>query len=324
MSTRLISLGRVALVFPGQGSQRPGMARDFCEQFAVARLVFDEASDALAIDMRALCFEDDARLNLTEFTQPAILTAEMAMWRALVTDFGLAAANYGGHSLGEYSALCAAGVIPLADAVRIVRRRGALMQEAVPVGAGAMSAVIASGIAARDFATDLAGLEVDVANRNSRDQVVLSGTAPAVAAAGERIRSSLATSASPEIVPLNVSAPFHSRLMAGIEEEFRGVLMDAAPRFRPEHAGAVTSNFLGGFHRPTLESLVDALTRQISGSVDWMGNMATLMAVADRILEIGPNRPLRGFFKAEGRDITSIISVKTAVALMTAEKERAA
>lgn len=312
-----MNAAHTAFVYPGQGSQRPGMGRDFCDRFAVSRDVFAEASDALALDMAALCFEDDPRLDLTEFTQPAILTTEIAMLRALETELGLSAGWHGGHSLGEYTALCAAGVIPLADAVRIVRRRGALMQQAVPAGVGAMSAVLGPEIAARDFATDLSGLDVDVANRNSKDQVVLSGGAEAVKAGGARIAALLAGTPH-EVIALNVSAPFHSRLMRGIETEFRAVLMDAAPRLHPERAGVVTSNLTGAFHQPALAPLVDALVRQISGPVDWIGNMAALMAKASRIIEVGPHRPLRGFFKSAGRDIVSIINVKTA------EKERAA
>src|SRR5215472_17390267 len=115
-------MGTLAVVFPGQGSQKTGMAKDFCDRFAVSRDVFAEASDALALDVAALCFDEDPRLDLTEFTQPAILTAGIAMWRALGTEFGLSASRFGGHSLGEYTALCAAGVIPLRVAVQLVRR----------------------------------------------------------------------------------------------------------------------------------------------------------------------------------------------------------
>ena len=118
------------------------MARDFHDQFPVARAVFAEASEALSLDLAALCFEEDPRLDLTEFTQPAIVTAEVAMLRALAGEYGLSPSHFGGHSLGEYTALCAAGALPLADAVRLVKKRGALMQQAVPVGQGAMSAIL--------------------------------------------------------------------------------------------------------------------------------------------------------------------------------------
>jgi [acyl-carrier-protein] S-malonyltransferase/trans-AT polyketide synthase/acyltransferase/oxidoreductase domain-containing protein len=284
------------------------MARDFHEQSARARDVFAEASEALSLDMAALCFHDDERLDRTEFTQPAILTAEIAMLRALEAEFGLSPRYFGGHSLGEYTALCAAGVLGLADAVRVTRRRGALMQAAVPEGEGAMVAVISEGIADRDLGAVLAGLEVDVANRNSTDQVVLSGRAPAVASASTRLEALLGESA--RLVSLNVSAPFHSRLMQPIEAEFRGVL--ASIELVSSRAPFVTSNFTGGFHEPSAEAVVDALTRQVSGTVDFIANMRAL-AVADYIYEIGPHRPLRAFFKSIGRDITSILSYKTAI-----------
>lgn len=296
-----------AVVFPGQGSQRPGMARDFHEQSAAARAVFDEASEALGLDMAALCFEEDERLDRTEFTQPAILTAEIAMQRALETDFGLSPRYFGGHSLGEYTALCAAGILSLADAVRITRLRGALMQTAVPEGEGAMVAVIFEGISERDLGADLAEFEVDVANRNSTDQVVLSGRTNAVATASARLGARLGEGA--RLVALNVSAPFHSRLMRSIDGEFRRAL-ESMP-LDVQRASLVTSNFTGGFHEPRAEAIIDALTRQVSGTVDFIANMRAL-AVADRVYEIGPHRPLRAFFKTIGRDITSIVSLKAA------------
>src|SRR5258708_21690905 len=146
-----MAMGTVAIVFPGQGSQRSGMARDFYERFAISRDVFVEASDALGLDMAALCFDDKPRLDLTEFTQPAILAAEMAMLRPLEREFGVSASLFGGHSLGEYTALCAAGAIPLEVAVKLVRRRGALMQAVVPPGEGARGAVCSAGGASLGF-----------------------------------------------------------------------------------------------------------------------------------------------------------------------------
>ncbi len=299
----------IAIVFPGQGSQKPGMARDFHTRYAAAREVFAEASDAVGLDMAALCFEEDPRLDQTEFTQPALLTAEIAMVRALQSEHGLQASCYGGHSLGEYTALCAAGVIPLAAAVKLVRKRGALMQQAVPLGTGSMAAVIADGIADRDLSQVLAGLEVDVANRNSPNQLVLSGAAAAVERASARCVE-LLSGVEHQVVPLNVSAPFHSRLMRGIEPDFRAELEAAGPTFNLAPATAVTSNLTGAFHTADLGALIDALTKQISGAVDWISNMRVLAAASKHIYEVGPNRPLRGFFKTLGRDVTAILTVK--------------
>ncbi|MBI2892237.1 MAG: ACP S-malonyltransferase [Deltaproteobacteria bacterium] len=301
----------VAVVFPGQGSQKPGMARDFHDEFAVSRAVFEEASDALGWDVRAVCFEDDPRLDQTEITQPALLTAEIAMLRALSAEHGLRPTWFGGHSLGEYTALCAAGALPLATAVRIVHRRGALMQRAVPLGAGAMVAVVADGIAERDLVRELVDLEVDVANLNAPAQVVLSGMAPAVERATAWLSEQLLGTPH-DFVLLNVSAPFHSRWMRGIEDELRAVLEDARGEFAADLAATVTSNLTGRFHRPDPSEVIDALTRQIGATVDWIGDMRALAEAAATIVEVGPSRPLRGFFRALGREVVSVVSVRTA------------
>lgn len=300
---------RLAVVFPGQGSQRPGMARDFFDRSGGARRTFEEASDVLGLDVAALCFEDDPRLDQTEHTQPAILTAEIAMLRALGEAHDLAPAIFGGHSLGEYTALVAAGVLPLDVALRIVRRRGALMQDAVPIGEGAMAAIKAPNILERGLEAILAGLEVAIANENSRDQVVLSGRPGAIEEACRRFAF---TGDLPEIVPLKVSAPFHSPLMREIEPAFRGALADVASQFSPGPAERVVSNLTGAFHLPDTGEIIDALTRQVSSPVRWVANMEALAATADRIVEIGPSCPLRVFFKTLGFEVTAISSVRAA------------
>lgn len=291
------------LVFPGQGVQKQGMAADFVERFAVSRAVFDEASDAIGLNLRALCFDDDPRLGLTEFTQPAIVTAEIAMFVALRAHHGVEATRFGGHSLGEFTALVAAGAFSLAAAVRLVRRRGALMQGAVPVGEGAMVAVAREGLDLDAVAAVAAELGLDVANLNSPSQVVLSGPAAGVAAATPALE------ALAKVIPLDVHAPFHSRLMRGIEPAFREAL--AAETFDAPRARAVTSNFTGGFHTGEREDLVEALTRQIGGAVRWIDNM-TLLAEGGAVLEVGPGRPLTRFFKDSGHEAQSVLSVRTA------------
>jgi malonyl CoA-acyl carrier protein transacylase len=302
-------MGEIAVVFPGQGSQRVGMARDFHQQFPAAREAFAEASEALSLDVAALCFEEDPRLDLTEFTQPAIVTAEVAMLRALGAEFGLSPTHFGGHSLGEYTALCAAGAIPFADALRLVRKRGALMQQAVPVGEGAMSAIVAPGVSEAGLSDLISDLGVDVANLNSLDQVVISGPVAGVDAADARIAEKLAQA---EVIRLNVSAPFHSRLMRGIEAEFRRELEAVSSGFDAARATRVTSNLRGGYHSGVLDDLLTALTGQISGTVNWVANMRALSASAPRVVEVGPNRPLKRFFSTIGVEITSIMNVKTA------------
>ena len=299
----------IAAVFPGQGSQRSGMGRDFFDACAAARAAYEEASDALGLDLTAICFGDDERLHRTEYTQPAILVTEIAMLRALEAEMGLRPAWYGGHSLGEYTALCAAGAIPLATAAVLVRQRGALMQQAAPIGSGAMAAVTADGVADRDMSEHFAGLEVDVANRNSPDQIVVSGPAAAVAQASERLAAALD---GVTITPLEVSAPFHSWMMRSIEPAFRAALEERAPRFSPAAATRVTCNVTGGFHTADPAALIDNLTRQISGTVDWIANMQALAGAASTVYEVGPNRPLRRFFQSAGVEARSIVTLRAA------------
>ena len=288
------------IVFPGQGSQKTGMAQEFVEAYPSAKRVFEEASDALNLDVARLCFEDDERLHLTEFTQPAIVTAEIAMWTVLTETYGLEGSGFGGHSLGEYPALVAAEVIPLTQAVRIVRERGRRMQEAVPTGIGAMAAVIQPDLPIDLLRQCLEGLQVDVANHNAPNQVVISGEAGAVQTATERYQD-LTEGMRAKIRMLTVSAPFHSRMMAEIEPGFRSLLYDAATHWNASNSRIVASNTTGAMHDGDLEGLIDRLTRQISGTVRWVDNMQTLCALApSRIIEIGPGRPLRGFFRGMG------------------------
>lgn len=303
-----------AVVFPGQGSQRPGMGADFCEAFACAREVFDEVSDALDLDMRTLCFTEDARLNLTEFTQPAILTVEMAMWRVL-RELGHEASMFAGHSLGEYSALCAAGVLPVGVAAKVVRQRGALMQAAVPVGVGRMVVVQLRQIGTITGLLKLRRLDVDIANHNSPNQVVLSGTAEQVERSCQQLRELFG--AEVELIQLNVSAPFHSKLMQTIEEPLRAALTEALAGRDVSAARQVTSNLTGTFHTGEAADLIDALTRQASSTVRWVANMRALAGAGD-VLEVGPNRPLRGFFKAVGKDVTAVTSLRAAERLGSA------
>ena len=313
------ALPLTTVVFPGQGSQRPGMGRDFDERFAASRHVYDEASDALGLDLRRVCFADDERLSRTEYAQPAILVTEIAMLRGLGEAFGLTAWRFGGHSLGEYTALVAAGAIPLADAVRLVRERGRLMQEAVPVGRGRMVAVLRERLDPDAIAASLDGLTVSVANDNSPDQVVLSGLADDVVAAEGRLTAA-AGDVPLRLVPLDVSAPFHSPLMAPIEPAFAAMLGEASARWNPAAATRVASNLSGRFHDADATSLLTRLVRQISNTVRWRSNMQTLTAEPSRILEVGPGRPLRGFFKAIGVAIASITDVRSAERTLAAER----
>ena len=295
------------------------MGRDFHTEFAGARAVYEEASDALGLDVEGLCFGDDPRLGLTEFAQPAILATEIAMLRVLEAVADLPVAAWGGHSLGEYTALVAAGALPLATALRIVRTRGRLMQDAAPAGRGGMVAVIGSALDCAAITRAVADLVVDVANDNSREQIVLSGLADHVQEARSRL-APLAT----RLVPLDVSAPFHSRLMAGIEPAFAAVLRESSSMLVAERAATVTANVTGDFHRPDPDAVVDHLVRQVSGTVRWRDNMDALRSHGTRVLEIGPAAPLRGFFRTVGIAVEPITSVRALARLDARRPERAA
>ncbi|MGH7819488.1 MAG: ACP S-malonyltransferase [Candidatus Binatia bacterium] len=297
--------GVTAIVFPGQGSQRPGMGRDFHDAFPAAREAFREASEAAGIDLAELSFGEDERLNLTEFTQPSILTAEIAMFRVLSTELGLEAGLFAGHSLGEYTALVAAGALELGRAARLVRRRGALMQEAVPAGEGAMLAIIGKELDLDELRRAIADLEVDAANHNSPSQIVVSGRARDVDAARERLAA-----AGRRCVPLNVSAPFHSRFMRVIEPAFAAELDGAS--LRAERAAQVLSNYTGAPHPPDAAGVRENLVRQIGATVRWVDDMREIAARATRVVEVGPGRPLSGFFREIGVTTVSITNLRSA------------
>lgn len=305
-------MSNCVVVFPGQGTQRPGMARDFHATFPTAAAVFEEVSEELGFDVGQLCFRDDPRLNLTEFAQPTILTVEIAMLRALQAEFGLRPTYFGGHSLGEYTALVAAGVLPLAQAARLVRERGRLMQEATPPGYGAMAAVLHRQIDLEAIAGCLRDLTVDIANLNAPGQIVLSGVATDLEQAIERVRGHPGFQGA-QCKVLRVSTPFHSRLLLPLEPHIHALLDAASAGWDVAGAACVVSNFSGTFHTAERGALVHALTRQVSGRVRWVDNMRALMGcVPDRIIEIGPASPLRGFFQLLQVWVTSITSVSTA------------
>jgi malonyl CoA-acyl carrier protein transacylase len=296
-----------AVVFPGQGAQKKGMARDFIEAYSEAADVFKTADRILDFDVYEICHGDGDLLNQTNYTQPCILTAEIAMFRALQAHHNLSADYFAGHSLGEYAALVAADVLSFESALKIVARRGELMNRADENGA--MAAVIMDDIDLHIIGQIADQHNIDIANDNSAQQVVLSGrqndldkTLAALTAEfeGQTFRA----------VPLTVSAAFHSRYMAPVEAEFHEFLLDFADEINEQNLSKVASNFLGKFYIADKLQLIESLSRQISGTVKWRDNMNLLKD--QQILELGPNRPLRGFFKTIDVDITSVINLKSA------------
>jgi [acyl-carrier-protein] S-malonyltransferase/trans-AT polyketide synthase/acyltransferase/oxidoreductase domain-containing protein len=307
-----MEMDKIAVVFPGQGAQRPGMGKDFHDNVLFSREVYEEASQAARWDIAAMCFGDDERINLTEFTQPCILTTEIAMLRGLQTLFGFSPTLFGGHSLGEFTALVAAGALPLSEAVRIVQIRGHLMQDAVPVGRGAMAAVISDNVDVELVRLALKDLPIDIANINSANQIVISGEAGAMPEAEARLQEALTKDRPFRFIPLNVSAPFHSRFMSTIVEPFENILRMIGQGIDHDKSIIVTSNFRGGFHSGLYEDLINNLVSQLNHSVLWVENMKSLASQADTIYEVGPGRPLRDFFKTVNIGCTSITTFATA------------
>ena len=302
----------IAVVFPVQGSQRPGMGKDFYEQIPVCCETYEEAADALGWDVSAMCFGEDEKLNLTEYTQPCIVTTEIAMLRGLSKRYGFASEYFGGHSLGEFTALVAAGVMPLAETLKIVQTRGKLMQEAVPIGVGGMAAIISEDIDIDALKKLMEDLPADVANINSANQIVVSGELSALPEIEKRLAQTLPSEKPFRFIHLNVSAPFHSRLMKSIENRFADTLEKFGKNLNPQNASKVTSNFTGSFHSDDISGIREKLVNQISNTVQWRGNMQSLAAKAAEIYEIGPARPLREFFKTIGVTCQSITGLAAA------------
>ena len=307
----------IAFVFPGQGAQKVGMGQALADQFPVVRETFAEADAALGESLSSLCFQGpEDRLMLTENTQPAILAMSVAVWR-LVQVHGVNARFAAGHSLGEYSAHVAAGTLSFSDALRTVRRRGRYMQEAVPVGEGAMAAILgldAEGVtrACAETAAET-GRVVSAANLNAPGQIVIAGHADAVAKAGERAKALGAKRA----IALAVSAPFHCALMKPAEDRL-------APELRGLDARdpqiTVVANVDAEPKRTATDS-IEALIRQVSSPVRWEDVVKRLVAEgAKTFVELGPGSVLAGLIKKIDRSVT-VMSVETSEGLDAAMKE---
>ncbi len=286
-------------VFPGQGSQSVGMGRAWADGSAVAQATFEEADEVLGFALSRLCWEGpEEELQLTANTQPAILTVSVAVWRA-AAEAGLQPVAVAGHSLGEYSALVAAGALSFADALHLVRRRGELMQEAVPVGVGAMAAII--GLPAAEvelIALQASGDEVcAVANYNAPIQTVVAGHRPAVERAVTLAREGGAKRA----LLLPVSAPFHCELMRPAREALTPLL--EACEFADPRVPLITN--VDAAPVTTGAAARQALARQVDSPVRWVESVERLVADhgVRRIVEIGPGTVLSGLVRRIERDV---------------------
>lgn len=291
----------IAFVFPGQGSQHVGMGRALCDRFPEAGAVFEEAEDALGANLREVCFDGpEADLNRTENTQPAILAVSVAALRVLQGHGAPAPAWVAGHSLGEYSALVAAGALGLADAVKVVRERGRLMQQAVAEGEGSMAAILGLEEAAVRAVCDAAGQGevVAPANLNGGGQVVISGAREAVRRAVQLARDGGAR----KVVELAVSAPFHCALMRPAAEGLRKTLESV--EVGPFRVGVVT-NVEASLNSDS-ERVKPLLVEQVVAAVRWEESMKALAGLGcERVIELGPGKVLSGLAKRIDRGMST-------------------
>ena len=309
----------VGYIFPGQGSQQPGMGKELAERFPAARQVFEEADQALGFALSELCFNGPAEdLQLTENTQPAILTTSIAAARAMATEGFVPPSFVAGHSLGEYSALVTAGSLSLAEAVKTVRARGRYMQEAVPVGTGAMAAILGAELAVVESAcADAAeGQVCSPANINSPNQIVIAGNTAAV----DRAIAILKERGAKRAIKLNVSAPFHCELMRPAEVRLASDL--AAISIQNAQPPVITNVDAAAVEDG--RQLRESLVRQVSQPVRWLESVEFLISQGvQTLIEVGPGKVLSGLVRQIDRNLRCV-NVEDEASLRAAQEALAA
>ncbi|MGE9965329.1 ACP S-malonyltransferase [Fusicatenibacter saccharivorans] len=287
-------MAKIAFIYPGQGAQKPGMGKDFYENSELAKAVYDKASELLQIDMKALCFEENEKLDLTEYTQAALVTTCLAMTK-VVEERGLKPDVTAGLSLGEYCAISVAGGMKEEDAISLVRKRGILMQNTVPAGEGAMAAIL--GMDASVIEEGIKDLEgVTVANYNCPGQIVITGETKAVEKAAEILKEAGAKRA----VLLNVSGPFHSPMLKQAGEELAKEMekVEMEPLQIP-YVTNVTAEYV-----TDIRETKKLLAEQVAASVRWQESVERLIAEGvDTFVEIGPGKTLAGFLRKIDRSV---------------------
>lgn len=293
---------KIAFIFPGQGSQYVGMGKDFYETFPCAKEMIDLAEKVSGIPMKELLFEENENINITKYTQIAMLADELAIWSVL-REKGVESAVNAGLSLGEYAALVASGVMTPEDAFRVVTKRGEFMQEAVPTG-GAMTAVLGADTAViENICEETEGI-VSIANYNCPGQIVITGEETAVAAAGEALKAAGAR----RVIPLKVSGPFHCELLKGAGEKLGQELEKVEIQsFTVPYVTNVTAQYVTG-----PEQVKELLVSQVSSSVRWQQCVEQMIDDGvDTFIEIGPGKTLTGFLKKINRNVKALHVEKT-------------
>lgn len=294
-------MSKIAFLFPGQGAQKAGMGQDFYEKFPSAKEIFDQASQRLSLDMKELCFEKNDRLDLTEYTQAALVTTCLAMEK-VVEESGLYPDVTAGLSLGEYCAIAVSGGMSVKDAITTVRKRGILMEQAVPAGEGAMAAVL--GLDAKEIERVIKATEAEIANYNCPGQIVITGPKAAVEEASLKLKEAGAR----RVLPLAVSGPFHSSLLENAGKELERELEHIEfSKLQIPYVTNVTAEYV-----TDIEQTKELLAKQISSSVRWQQSVERMLADGvDTFVEIGPGKTLTGFMKKIAPEVRTYNIQKT-------------
>lgn len=287
-------MSKIAFIYPGQGAQKFGMGKDFYENSQSAKALFDRAGELLQLDMKALCFEENDKLDITEYTQAALVTTCLAMTR-VVKEQGIKPDVTAGLSLGEYCAIAAAGGMKEEDAICLVRKRGILMQEAVPAGVGSMAAVL--GMTGEEIETVIDGMDgVSIANYNCPGQIVITGLTEAVTDASAKLTEAGAR----RVIPLKVSGPFHSAMLTEAGRKL-GEELNQVTLF-PLHTPYVTN--VTAEYVTDISQSKDLLAAQVASGVRWEQSIRNMIADGvDTFVEIGPGRTLAGFMKKIDKEV---------------------
>ena len=290
-------MGKIAFMFPGQGAQYIGMGKDFYDAIPVCREMFELAGKASGLDVAGLCFDENDKINITEYTQIAMLAAEVAILKA-VEDTGVKPDVTAGLSLGEYGALAASGVMSPEDVFKVVRQRGIYMQEAVPTG-GAMTAVLGLDASVIEKVCEETEGIVSIANYNCPGQIVITGEEGAVAAAAQ----SLTEAGAKRCVPLKVSGPFHSQMLADAGDRLGKVLEEVAVcDIQVPYIANVTADYV-----TDKGQVKELLTKQVSSSVRWEQTIRRMIEDGvDTFIEIGPGKTLSGFMRKISREVKTV------------------